>query len=552
MRGRMRAALARTRAALVAALAALPAVAVMAQDPVPRVLRPLGLRAGADTELSIAGENLAGGARLWTSFAAEVEALGDASPGSARFRVRVGAGVPPGIHGLRVLTAAGLSALVPVLVDDLAAIEAAAAAERTLSGPIAIDGRCAPDRFETFRLAARAGETLSIEVLAQRLGSALDPLLVVRDPRGRAAASVEDSGGLGADCRLRFRFEVDGEHRIELRDSAFRGGERSFYRLRIGEFPLPSVAYPLAWDPKSGSTVAFLGEGADAVPPLQPAAPRRPPLPGERLALAARGPEHPASGFAVLELSDVEERAEAEPNDAPSEANPLPLPGAVSGRFARAGDRDGFRIEVKEGERWAFIGQTRALGSPSHLFLRLCREDGGAIAAADIEGAADGEIEHRFKEGGVYLLQVEEACGESGPGHGYRIRAAPRRPAFALSAETDRVFAGGARDFELAVSCERRDYKGAIAIVLADTEAGLTIENASIGEGDESGRVRVRIAADAGAGVRELRLIGEATVDGVRQRAPVGIIAALKKSFPDLEHAPPGLEASIGVGIGAR
>ena len=50
---------------------------------------------------------------------------------------------------------------------------------------------------------------------------------------------------VGADSRLAWRCEKEGEYLVELRDVTYRGGNAFGYRLRVGDFPMVSAPYPL-------------------------------------------------------------------------------------------------------------------------------------------------------------------------------------------------------------------------------------------------------------------------------------------------------------------
>src|SRR5205823_11143911 len=95
-----------------------------------------------------------------------------------------------------------------------------------------------------FKFTARKGQRLTFEVVAQRLGSALDPLIRLLDVKGRELVFCEDTPGAGVDCRFEYRFAKAGEYRLELRDSRYDGGSQYRYRLRVGDFPLERTPLP--------------------------------------------------------------------------------------------------------------------------------------------------------------------------------------------------------------------------------------------------------------------------------------------------------------------
>src|SRR6185369_10819380 len=105
---------------------------------------------------------------------------------------------------------------------------------------------------------ARKGERLSFEVMAQRLGSSLDPLVRLLDATGRELFFCEDTPGAGVDCRFSYRFPSNGHYVIELRVTRYDGGRAYRYRLRIGDFPLDPAPLPFLVKPEFQKAISLL------------------------------------------------------------------------------------------------------------------------------------------------------------------------------------------------------------------------------------------------------------------------------------------------------
>ncbi|MFP6770213.1 MAG: hypothetical protein VB859_18705, partial [Planctomycetaceae bacterium] len=83
--------------------------------------RPLAVRPGQATNLTIQGGNLTGVSDLWTSFAAKKEIVGDTkNKAQCVYKLTVPADAAVGIHAVRVAGPGGLSALKLLLIDDIA------------------------------------------------------------------------------------------------------------------------------------------------------------------------------------------------------------------------------------------------------------------------------------------------------------------------------------------------------------------------------------------------------------------------------------------------
>jgi hypothetical protein len=89
-----------------------------------------------------------------------------------------------------------------------------------------------PQDVDVFRVEGTAGQRLTIEVLAARLGSPLDPLLTLYDAEGHILATSDDHGG-SADSRLDVTLPGSGACLIGVVDANGQGSPLHFYRLRV-------------------------------------------------------------------------------------------------------------------------------------------------------------------------------------------------------------------------------------------------------------------------------------------------------------------------------
>src|SRR5258707_429152 len=94
------------------------------------------------------------------------------------------------------------------------------------------------------------GKTTRVTAVGTDLGKALgkdvDPLLTIRDAKGRFVAEGDNDPGLYFDCRFEHTFTAAGTYVVAVRDARFHGSEHGFYVLRMGRFPAARVAVPAA------------------------------------------------------------------------------------------------------------------------------------------------------------------------------------------------------------------------------------------------------------------------------------------------------------------
>ena len=125
-------------------------------------------------------------------------------------------------------------------VDDLPELleqepNDAAAPTNLVQVPAILNGRIdKPGDVDAWAFRAAKDQTLEFDLLAARLGSPLDSVLVLLDASGKELARADDSGGNQSDSFLRHTFKEDGIFVVRVEERlASRGGKAFAYRLRI-------------------------------------------------------------------------------------------------------------------------------------------------------------------------------------------------------------------------------------------------------------------------------------------------------------------------------
>ena len=180
-------------------------------QPGPRLqsVTPRGLQVGQTTEVTVRGSQLGPSASLLFPFPAEIERTDDGQQGNlATFHVNVPAETPAGYYALRVRSAAGISAPQYVAVGGVP--NTSAKEESVLQLPAAITGDIQGDNISHTKFVGQAGESITVEVEAQRLGSKLRPVIELLRPDGNILAVAHGVPQWQGDCRLRVELPVDG------------------------------------------------------------------------------------------------------------------------------------------------------------------------------------------------------------------------------------------------------------------------------------------------------------------------------------------------------
>lgn len=518
---------------------------------------PGAIAPGKTTEIALHGTKLDGPIRVWTSFPAQVEIVPNSPKGRTQVlcKVTLAADVPVGVGGIVVSTIHGASDPLLVMVDDLPSLAEGGKnndpnSPQEFAFPAAIDGRSSGAAFDYYRFAAKAGQRVSIEVVAARLGSDLDPVLRLLDAAGREVQTIDDDDGLGADCRLSHTFSTDGQYTLEVRDNAYKANGR--YRLRVGDFPIVSTPFPLGV--RQGSTMA-VGTAGPLVDPAFSTIVQAPTLSSaNRLPFSAKLPGSQASGFALLATSTLPEVVEDTTLEKPSDAAPVVLPAGISGRLEVPADRDHFQFAAVQGTQLSIEAVTRSLGSPTLLVMRLHRvEANGSLGPQLAESGAGGGEEEALTyvtpATGFYQLSVEDLLGRGGPEFTYRIEARSG-PSFDLIYQLDKVAKaktaktklalpsnGGA--FLLDVQCKRSGYDGPVELSLDTPRTGWQLMNNTIPAKAAEARIYIVAPPDlAPAEYVPLRVIGRAADGSCSHVATMSTLAQLRIARPTLPYPP--------------
>lgn len=482
-------------------------------EPFVEHLEPPSVARGAEGLLAVVGSAVDRPVGLWTSLPAgkfRVERVVSSSPERAEFGVRVAVDCPVGIYGLRLATEDGLSNLCLFVVDDLSPRAALADPQREF--PSAIAGEFRAAGVDRFRIQVAAGQRLSFDVVASRLGMDADPLLTIFDPAGKRIAQFDNDPGLFFDCCFEQTFAQAGVYTVELRDARYQGSPHWRYLLRMGAFPAVRVAVPSAV--KSGETAELqLPELAGARLPY--AAPQE--LPPGAHYWAVRRPEDAAANWVPILATDLRSAIEAEPNDKPAEATPAgEAPVLLHGVIGQAGDLDQFLLSLKAGQKLTLRAETRPLGSAADLELALFDTTGRELQRNDDVTLPGGLLEEatlnvNIGKEGDYRLQVREMSESGGPQYSYRVEVRPVTPRIQISSEISAFTLPRQESIRLPISVTRTDFTGPIELALSGAPPGVKLEPSSIPAGETTLDARLLAADNAPLGIHTFTIEAKAT-----------------------------------------
>src|SRR5690606_21927081 len=111
------------------------------------------------------------------------------------------------------------------------------------------------------------GQRITIDCLAQRIDSRMEPAISVLSASGRPLATARDP--MAVDATLIFEAPEEGEYVIVVNDFVFAGGGEHFYRLAIDTSPHIDYVFPPAGEPGQPRSFALYGRNLPGGKPVE-------------------------------------------------------------------------------------------------------------------------------------------------------------------------------------------------------------------------------------------------------------------------------------------
>jgi len=366
--------------------------------PTVRAVAPLGVSRGTTVEMTVEGFNLGKASRLVFSrpgvsarilSSKELPDLPDIRLGSNGTPSTIDLGpLPPrnqliveveiapeaeiGPVGMRVVTPLGSTPVSTFLVEpyygeapDNEPNDSLDNAFETFLPAILAGTISRPGDLDTFKIKAAAGQSLAFENAAGMVGTQLIPVVEI------VAADMSVLATYG-DEAFEHKFAQAGTYYVRVGDYQRKGSGGHFYRIKVGDFPLVTRAYPLGL--RQGSTVAIELAGLNVAGPVKVAGQ---PSPLDPEAAIVRPVAAAGAAFNEIRL-DLGNEPEVEA----STAKTLSLPVTVNGKIT-AGPHE-FRFRAAKGREIVFEAKARRFGSELDSFLEILDAKGKPVEQATV------------------------------------------------------------------------------------------------------------------------------------------------------------------------
>jgi WD40 repeat protein len=360
--------------------------------PAPELSRatPRGFQRGQRVSVTLQGKNLAGVTNVVLSHSkltGEVASICSAT--ELVVDLDAASDLPRGSYELSVRAAGGESGKLKLHIDDLPQVYESGATN-TDSLPASFWGALdTPADQDEFSFAAKAGQTLVLDLAVKSLGSKItSPSVALLDAHG---AVLESDGAFdGSDCFIAFKIPADGRYSARVADQMLASSADHFYRLSVGALPVVASVFPLSIGTNTEADLQLIGFNlpANATAHVKTAAPGEVDVPLDPEKFRSR------RAFKVLAAAGPQ-LLEAEPNDAPTNATAFPAPAAFNARIDQPGDVDLFRFEAKAGEPWILETDAARRGSPVDTRIEVLHPDGKPVARLLLQAVRNSAVTFR-------------------------------------------------------------------------------------------------------------------------------------------------------------
>lgn len=377
--------------------------------------------------------------------------------------------------------------------------------------PVTINGRIFPrEDVDIWTCELKAGQQVTCEVNAQRLGSPLDSRLEIIGPDGRRLA--ENTDAIGKDSRIRFTAPIAGRYAIHIHDADFNGLQNHVYRLTVTDGPWLEAVYPLGGRRGQRVKVRHFGNrrsGANGEVAVPADAPReflyRAEVDGQR------------TNGVLFDVDDLPEQLESDAsNDTHETAARCSIPVVVNGRIEKPGDADCWAFTAKKGEKLELEVRAARLGSPLDSVLTVLSEDGRQLATNDDKLETDSRLSFTVPADGRFVAKVQDRfASRGGERFAYRLRIAAKEtpPGFKIKLPADAFTLTRGTDLKIKVAVERAGgFAAPVTLKFNGLPAGVTAAEAKIPKNKSTGQIILKADDETPIQVAKVSLVGIAKI----------------------------------------
>jgi hypothetical protein len=495
------------------------------------------LQSGASTTLVIEGTDLVPNPRILLPVPIVSQTVKEgAAANKLQIEVKLAADVPPGVYQMRLANDKGISGPIGIEIDDL---PQQPFGPQVGPLPVVLQGALGGSATLSTALVGKKGQRLVVEAEARRIGSAIDPVLKLLDPRRVQIAGARPSNALAGDARLTMVLPADGTYALELHDLQYKAGTPSRFRLRIGDLQYADLPFPLAGQRGGKASFQLIGSLAETTRVEADLTA----VPGGSFVRLPRVPG--VSGLSpYILVSDIPEVVKVE--QPPDKLQEVTVPVGINGRLGKPKEEDRYRVSVQPGAKLRFDVLAERAGSALDGVLILRNEAGAQLARSDDQpGTLDPGLEYTVPQGvSALVAAVSDVNGRGGPQYVYRLAiTALGAPDFSLALLDDRPHVPRNGAALVRVRATRTNYNGAIKLTLAGVPEGVVVTGDEIPAGATDTLLSFSAAEETKLSQAVLQVVGEGTDGNVALRR----VAVLPETLLSRSH--PWLRGELAIAL---
>lgn len=396
--------------------------------------KPNGAQRGSELKLTVTGSRLDDFESLiFFSPGFTQKSVEKVEKNKVELTLAIAPNVETGNHLMRIRTRSGVSHARQFFVGPFPNVEekepnSEFEAAQAIGLDQTVEGLVTNEDVDYYKLTVKKGQRISVEVDGLRLGyTVFDPYIAIIDKDRFEKTFSDDTILHRQDGYCSYVAEYDGDYYVMVRESSYRGGGNSFYRLHVGSFRRPDVVYPAGGQLGSQLKVRFIekdGSFEEEVTLPQEADP------GHMLFSKTQGAAPSGNPFRLVPFGNA---LEAEPNNEQAKATEVKQgePVALNGVIEAPGDIDFFKLALKKGQQVVLQAYAQTLGSPLDTVVNIYNEKGGSLGGNDDGGGRrrlDSKQTLRVPADGTYFVRVADHLERGGPNFVYRIEVVATQP----------------------------------------------------------------------------------------------------------------------------